>query len=122
MLRVPASTCVGVLTALLPSLATAAHLKTLAISGVDSAVHGAATSAFTLTCMSCGRPDAVIHSGALCGDCAGDGQSPARHCKIADMKSGYLMCHGDDGTCDREVALSAESCWRALHSPANCSV
>lgn len=112
----PPSTPVNVLSALLPSLAAAAHLKTLVIAGVDTLLHGNATSTFTLMCMSCGRPDGAMFGGALCSDCISDGQNPSRQVKVSEMRSGYLMCHGDDGTCDREVALSVEACWCA-HVP-----
>ena len=110
----------GVLTTLLPSLATAAYLKKLSVAGIDSAGQSAAASTFTLMCINCNRPDALQHSGALCTDCAEAGQSPVHHCKVCDMKEGYLECHGDDDTCDREIALSTDSCWcdRAM----NCSM
>jgi hypothetical protein len=116
MLRIPQCTPVNVLAALLPSLATAPFLKTFALIGVDSTMSGLATSTFTLMCMSCNKPDGAMFGGALCSECISDGQNPSRQVKVSDLKSGYLMCHGDEGTCDREVVLSAEACWYVLSS------
>lgn len=110
-LQIPRSASVNALSSLLPCMAAATHLKTLVVTGVDTAQHDVSTSTFKLMCMSCGGPDGAVFSGALCPDCTSDGQNPARPLKVSEMKSGYPMCHGDDGTCDREVALSIDACW-----------